>query len=279
MKDIFLHIGAHKTATTAIQIILLRETGIRSRLAEDPVLLSIHNPVHDYGTFRTTYTHLRNRMLVALDRGNPVDPALVSEMARLVQGFVEGLPGRHVVWSDENLLGNTPGHPTGQLVQIQGGLYPASDAISAAFADALAQHSVRVRLYTRDVESLIRSAYGDWISKLREPTPFGEFDVAVRQGNLDWDGVAAPWQQRFGTRFDRVRFETIREGQMQYLMNFAEWAKLAVDDTSRLTAARAANSGLNQRQIDMAKLIMPDMHPEERPALRRFLLQLKPDAP
>ena len=275
MKRIFLHIGAHKTATTTIQRVLMNAPCVKSRHGESILTLSIHNPMHDYKAFRLPFTHLRNRMMAVKVSGRPINPNLISEMAHLVSEFVGTLPEQHIVWSDENLLGNTPGHPTGPIRDFPAGFYPASAPIAEAFHMALADHQTSVRLYTRASEGLIRSAYNDWISKLRTPTDYAEFSDAVAQGDLSWESVAAPWQAKFGTAFDMCRFETVRDGQGAFLQAFADWAELSVEDPAALDAAPPANQSFTARQVKMARMIMPHVAPEERPALRRFLAQLR----
>lgn len=271
MKQVFLHIGAHKTATTTIQRVLLRHPDLMSDAPDAPLLLSIHNPVHGYEAFRLPYTHVRNRMLLAIREGRPVADEWILEMRDLVADFVHRLPAKQIVWSDENLLGNTPGHPVGPRLEFHSGLYPASAHIASAFSQALEGHDVKVRLYERDIGNLVRSSYADWIAKLRDPTDFEDFVGFVMNGEADWSSVAAPWRRNFGTAFDMVPFETIKEGQGAFLANFAQWARLSLTDPRSLDAIDGVNQSFNDRQISLAKLIMPHISDEERTALRRFL--------
>lgn len=277
MKSIFFHIGGHKTGTTTIQKVLLRDPSLTSLQGKSVLHLSIHNPVHGYEDMRFKYTNLRNRMLLKLHNGKAVPDDIVQDMIALLRDFVATLPFDHVIWSDENLLGNTPGHPTGQIKSFPAGLYPASAEIAEVFKSAFDAHDVRVRLYTRDVGSLIRSAYNDWVMKLRDDTSWEDFEASVRQTALDWNAVAAPWARCFGDRFDVRPFEDIRNGQGQYLLDFAKWAHVTVKDPRLLDQAQPENQSFHARQIQLARLIAPHVKVEERPFLRQFLKKIDPD--
>ncbi len=274
MKSIFLHIGAHKTGTTTIQQVLLNNPSLTSVLGKQSLVLSIHNPVHGYKAMRVKYTHLRNSILFNHHIGKPVPEKTIRDMASLLRDFADTLPCDHLVWSDENLLGNTPGHPNGQIKDFTSGLYPASAEIAEAFALAFKDYEVHVRLYTREIEGIVRSSYSDWMMKLRDSTDFATFEAALRRDVLDWNIVATSWRELFGDRFEMCAFETIRSGQGPFLSEFARWAKLRVLDEKQLNEAPPANQSFNARQIEIAKCIAPLITPEERPMVRRLIGKL-----
>jgi len=200
-KLIHIHIGAHKTGTTLIQRSILNPANLVSRLNKKLCILSIHNPEYGYSEFRKNYTNYRNKALLLIHQGADVPGELRNEWSQVISNFISSIDAEQIVWSDENLLGSTPGHPAGQIIELTGTLYPGSEVISSVFRDALKENDVSVRLHTRQLDTLVRSSYADWIIKLRAPTTFEEFSSAFSISKPDWNEVIEPWKRRFGIRF------------------------------------------------------------------------------
>jgi hypothetical protein len=132
-------------------------------------------------------------------------------------------------------------------------------------------------LFARNTESLIVSSYRDWISKLRADVSLEEFKAALDKAALDWSTVTSPWEVRFGDAFEVRKFETIQEGQEEFLKDFAAWARLPLKAQARLDVSNSLNRSFGPRQVELARAMIPFLKEDEREKARRFLLRLGPN--
>lgn len=276
MKQVYVHLGAHKTASTLIQLTLLKHENLRFDSGARPALISAHNPGHDFKAFRLPYIHMRNEMMWRKSEGTKIPFQLIEKMSDHITRYINEIPEDHIVLSDENLLGNTLGHPTGRIRKVQGGLYPVSEEISEAFRRVASEQSFKFRLYTRDVKSLIVSSYNDWIAKLRSSISLEDFTASLDSSALNWEGVIAPWRARFGDTFEVRDFHMIQEDQAVFLRDFAEWCHLDIAPDTRISSRTRMNGSLSARQIKIALSLIPHLNEDERDAARKFLRQLNP---
>lgn len=273
-KKLFLHIGAHKTGTTFIQREVFRHDRLLGDSDRTHEFLSIHHPDANFQHFRQLYTAARNRGLSLLDKGQ----SMTETRNAMTSAFREYLRERSadvLVLSDENILGQTPGHPIGGKLVSANSLYPLSRVVAEAVYDLSDAYDISVRLSDRKMTSFITSCYRDMMMKLCRAETEEAFRARLHYDSFDWDKVAAPWTEIFGDAFSRNEFESLARDPQGYASDFSQWCGLQWDKDAK-GFDKQVNQSLSPRQIDIALKVMESLRPEETDLLRRFILKIAP---
>ncbi len=179
---IYLHLGAHKTATTYLQMRLQRNATLLARA----------------GVYVPPLLMLRQRLTSLL--GPAARPGLsgfyrrsrlTRELGALSCEAVQSGASRMVL-SDENLIGGC------NKVTDRGEFYPKARRRLAALARALPQEPCEVMLALRSYAGFYTSAYGEW---LRIGGRFRPFDQSLKQQFITeaggWPGLVADIRAAF----------------------------------------------------------------------------------
>ncbi|MCT8159306.1 hypothetical protein [Pseudoruegeria sp. SHC-113] len=188
--NVFLHIGAHKTATTHFQKLLDRNA---ERLAAASVRY--------VGPSTIRPTGLSLRQILGLETGSRPGAAL-PVLEDLAQG------ARTVILSEENLLGPMFQGDTAQLFP----LYPKADLRVERIVRGLSGCNLRLMLSVREPSSYLVSAYSQAMLRAR----YGRF--------VDFVGGAQPEQIQWSNLVRRLSL--IKGAQELILWRYEEYGAL-----------------------------------------------------
>lgn len=247
LKELVLHVGAHKTGTTLLQRALRAN---RSKLSEHG-FRTLLRPGFDQATANAHARWLRTGDLVelqtafaALRESTPKTPKLLV--------------------SNEELPGRLPDFRSHHL-------YPGAADVVRAAVEQLRPEQTRVILYTRRQDRFVESAYVQAV-KQGSPLKFSRFMNAVATESLRWDslveriGEALPAGSEVSVRY----FESIyalgpRGFCQQFVDLFAPASRDLQFDTS------SVNPGFSNIALNIALAANADIGDEDRRTLRQFL--------
>ncbi|GLX81283.1 hypothetical protein [Thalassotalea eurytherma] len=272
MRKLYLHLGAHKTASTLYQ----RKLAIASAINELKII-SVHQQDREqYVSFRIGYSKIVNDIEV---NHHDADALASKEqaLAELIEQYLAKFTQPSILWSDENLLGTPIGHRVGQSGDFSTRLYPVSASIAKAFAIATRNFDVKVLLLTRELESFLLSSYKDWIYKLDQPDSLSEFVNRIELADCRWQSVIKPWRENFADSACFVdNFEHFKAEPQQVIAWMWLWANLPLSAIN-LQNLPQINSGLNAGQIEVALNLIPLLKPEAKASTQIYLKQLPVD--
>lgn len=253
-KDIFIHIGAQKTASA-----LLRRTAMRLKpeLAAAGVSLMTRaeiaaEPFHDHVHRLNTRDALRS---------DPVSQEVMDSLARVVKR-----PEPRILLMSESLFSRLP---------LDSFFQNISESL-AFLKNHWDPHRVRLILYVRRQSSFVTSCYAQFISMGRTFS-FEDFTGGAVPEHLNWHRVCSDIADVIGRENLIVRpYETIGEaGATKYVTDFFEImgvSKGIADRVEEVTSLGAkSNRGLSQAAIEIARVGNDVLKEKERIKLRRFL--------
>jgi hypothetical protein len=244
-KQVVVHVGAHKTGTSAIQKYLRdnRRTAQRHRIA--CISRSATNESIGWGgILRKDPTVLRRQILQASK--NPWY--------------------RTIIASHENTLGR----PFGNDPSAAECLYPDVFKFAEPLAAILHEFDGKVVFYLREQSAFLESYYLQHVHE-GGSTPFSEWLAKIDLDRMSWRPAVEHLRVIFGPhRVALGRFEEIKDGQDEFLRQFL----LRVDDRITLEPTYDAhrNSSISARGLEIALRINPllETH-KERKIVRKFL--------
>ena len=179
---IYLHLGAHKTATTYLQMRLQRNATLLARAGVyvPPLLMLRRRTSKLLGrAARPGFSGIYGRSRLARELGALTCEAVQSGASRMVL-------------SEENLIGGC------NKVTDRGGFYPEARRRLAVLARALPQEPREVMLALRSYAGFYTSAFGEW---LRKGGRYRPFDQTLKQKFLTeaggWPGLVADIRAAF----------------------------------------------------------------------------------
>lgn len=273
-KILFLHLGAHKTGTTFLQREVMKTELFDFENNPYTRFLSIHHADEEYLSFRESFTHLRNEMIFQAVQDRDVLPKHITKMSCLLREYLAGLSANRILWSDENILGHTPGHFIGKNTKAARLFYPVSSEISQAFSNLTDEFDIYPRLYTRSMDSFLLSSYRDWMAKLRSPDQLDDFLARIERKSYDWDAICSPWRQLFSDQFCTDTYESLRTDKEEFVAQFLAWAGLKPLKWPMAFQEKRPNQGLSDYQIQLAISVLGKLKEEDKTAFRRFLNQI-----
>lgn len=254
-KDIYLHIGAHKTASTTIRRLL---RGCAADLAARGVRLV----PRDVLVASPFFAHL---MRVVQGKADPGVAAVSPEDRAELQGLVAG-PEARVLMTSEDMFKRLPLDDfydnIGLGLRLMQALLPG--------------HRLHVVLYVRAQPAYVESCYTQLVH-LGRSLPFAKFTGKTLPAHLRWNRVCDDITAALGP--DRLivkPFEIIRDlGGAGFFHDFA--AAVGIPDPQSLPLdeetlqGKRANRSFSDVAMRMALMAAPEISPKDMKLLRRFL--------
>ena len=142
-KQLFLHLGLHKTGSTLLQL-----KALKLDIPENVRVISVHHDADfEYRKWRTSFVDLRNSVLFNLRKGNR---STIAELAEMIDDLLKQTDDQKIIWSDENLLGVPPGLRIGRIFLPSLKPYPNSFLIAKAFGKLKNRYEISSRVYLRE---------------------------------------------------------------------------------------------------------------------------------
>lgn len=191
MANIFIHIGAHKAASTAIQ----------SLLRQNKEALSLA------GFSYFDKDHPQSEMLhILVQAGHKkLQPSTLSRLASDLRSkfelLLESSPSQNLIFSDENF--------SGRMLGLQNTLYPFAGQIAQVAQEAFSGHSVHPLIILRRQDHYVESAF-TFRLRFGFSGDMANFLGTIDPADLSWRKLVNAWEQRFGRENVTVRlFETL----------------------------------------------------------------------
>lgn len=165
MKKVVIHLGAHKTGTTAIQNWLfdnrgvLAEGGVYSFNLRDGTSSLIKNACHSYALGHSGSAKKLDRALSGISFN------------------IDNLKQDTICISDEGLLGLIPGWRNSE--KVIKGVYPSAGEIVKRIEMGLSQHDVKFCLYVRNEEDWLVSCWKQLVKSSKYTSEFSSYKEEV----------------------------------------------------------------------------------------------------
>lgn len=238
---IFLHFGAHKSASTTIQRNLRQNKNV---LREEYGIYFFEYPDIARGNF---YKYFNSR--VYLEEGKAAVGDTLEALRRSFATVMRRCPDdATVVISAEGFLSHSGLHK-------YGGIYPHAPRMLEALAAATAPYDVRVILVTRRQDTFIESCYLQQVKEGRYPT-FEEFYGEIDRDRLAWLPIAEAAERHFGRDKMLVTpFEEIIQGTEPFLRSILGF--ITNQEITGLKIRKIANPSISQLGVDLALATFP----------------------
>jgi hypothetical protein len=240
---LYIHVGAHKSASTTIQQALVankepleREHGVR--------FVNIRS-----GAF---YKFFYNRNYMNYPSG-PLPSEVLAPLRENLEQMIAGIP------QDGALAISAEGFLSHCSLDKYGGIYPHSSRMLAALRDITAQYDTNIILITRRQDTFIESCYLQQIKEGRTIT-FQDFFFpphGARKNKLSWRIIADSMAENFGK--DKILilpFEEIRKGPEHLLDPISEFI-IGEPVPGLVSAAGAANPSISGIGVEVALATFP----------------------
>jgi len=243
MQKVFLHLGAHKCASTTLQHNLAanRQHLEAAGLVYVPPGEIAKSPLGSH--------------FMKLANGGFANEALGLKSARAARRTLleraAAAPGRDLLLSWEGFLGHS-------ALDRHGGLYPHIDQVAAALSLVLEGFDLRLLLVVRRQDTLIESCYLQQVKEMRALS-FADFAAAIDPGRLSWLPVAARLRECCGAdRLSLVPFERIvHRGGPDFVAECLARLTGRADLTAGFVWTDKANAGLSGLGVDLALQALP----------------------
>ena len=218
MKQLLVHIGTHKTGTTAIQ----------NALRANRTLLARNDCVYIDEVY-------------ALSRRLKEPELSDAEFATVKKKFndlVNRASASRVIFSSEQFAGTILKN------------YSDSSFIAERLRNIFPQHSISVIVYFRRQDRFIESAYTQFIQQGQSWT-FDRFRDFADYSKFDWNIVAGNYRQYFKAVDIRI-YDRSRLAGGDVVVDFFTWLGLPTD--RRLQIIRGSNYGFSRTGVEVARV-------------------------
>ncbi|WP_251929727.1 hypothetical protein [Salinibacter ruber] len=243
MCDLYLHIGTHKTGSTAIQGALRRH----SRDLKDEGILRI--PTH-------------HSLLKKLMRAKSSDPAFASqvreELAQNLNSELSSSSDSRLILSYEGLSGH---FLTG---------YSNTEVVAETLRQAFDDLDVEVIVYLRRQDDFVESMYTQMIYQ-GEAYSFDQFISQSDIDQIDWYDLVNAYGSKFGA--DKIH---VRRYHRKFLPEpyslIQDFGRVVGSEVlSRYETSKTANSGYSRTALEIARRTNPYLDDREQSQLRGIL--------
>lgn len=193
-KQIVIHIGPHKTGSTALQQCLAANRDI---LARANVLFLHDSMTHDAA------------MLLAQESFDAAD-----ERLRAIAEVISSAKARTIILSQEDFCGDLPGRSRRKSI------YPKLTKNLRMIARALQPHQVSFVFFEREEDSWLASCYHQHLKHRTQFSSIDEFRKNFNEG-LSWEQKLRKSRELFGSRFISLPYRRVSDAGVLALLEVA----------------------------------------------------------
>jgi len=259
MKKIFLHIGAHKSASTTIQVNLQ----VNSSLLSDRYGVEYIGPsIIQASSIGEHFKQLSNNTFI--DEGSYKKSLLAAK--NCLNEFVNGSLLSNILISWEGFLGHSA------LDKYQG-IYTHSDKVSESIKYIFGEFQPRILLVVRRQDDFIESCYLQQIKETRS-LDFSEFVDKIDVNSLSWLDVYNSFNRCFKNSVTIFPFEIIREIGASSFIQYCMSTLLEFDlNTSEFEIHENFNASFSKYGVDISRELLPKVDKRVRPELNKILFR------
>lgn len=249
-KKLFLHCGAHKTATSLIQANL---TKYREELAKNNMYHIHHSALNEEKIIE--YSHMPD---------NQFDSLIKHFFLKL---FSQTEATRYLI-SHESFLS----YPIRGMVENSLDFYPDIDHASQKFRNLNIFNNIKILFYIRRQDTFINSLYLQNVQAgYYLHNSFDEFLATINIRAISWKNVIDKLESVFGSENITIKiFEDIADGPLAYFENFLKAIEI---ENLKVRELRQPLRSFSDLAYQLAKKCYPLLDESERPKLAHFLRQ------
>lgn len=257
-KKVYIHIGAHKSASTLIQQ-NMRENRALFREKYDVDYLLVENLVDT--------PFIRHFRAIANTEKAMSEHRFFESVEKTTEYIDEAIslsPCGKILISWEGILGHSA------LDRYQG-IYTHVKTVSESLKAIFKNQDCRVVLIVRKQDSFIESCYLQQIKEGRTLS-FQEFIESIDIHKISWCNIADTLESDFGENFGVVPFESITIlGAKLFLGSFFNFLMGEEIDMEEVALIENANSGLSARGVDISREILPYISEKNLRAMKKLI--------
>lgn len=257
-KKVYLHIGAHKSASTTIQAnaraskyFLKSEYGISSLLPED---IS--------GTeFAKHFQSITGRERVL---GSEEYHRSLQSAKLCITGMIERCTTDDVFISWEGVLGHCS-------LDLYGGIYTHSKLVAESLGAVFQEYPAKIIMLIRKQDTFIESCYLQQI-KAGRFLSFDEFTSGIDVARMSWGDIVSDLAEIFGSSLLVVPFEVINDlGTSSFVESTLSYLAGKPITLDRAKITDRANESMSSYGVEIARELFPHLSDANRIALRKIL--------
>lgn len=241
MKKLFIHIGTHKTGSTALQSTLRANIRLLRK--------------YDYSYITDDKAQSHNVREIASENTEE----LVNEKDRLCK-IIQKQSSTNIVLSSERYFGNYKNS------------YSGINQIAYNLRFVTQPYETKIIVYFRRQDTFIESLYTQTIQD-GQSWSFKEFADAIDFENFDWKQLIKPYVEHFGR--DNIYIRPYEKSQLKHgiVNDFAALIGIGADSLNDAEIPQLAktNIGLSRPALEVARLCNASLNEQERLALISLL--------
>jgi len=241
MKDIYIHIGAHKTGSTMLQSIL-------NQIQNDLVTLSV------------SYESVGHTLGVFLQRNSPLPTDKIQSTRDSMKEMLDAKQEQSFIFSNESYCGDFQ-DAYSKVGDISADLYAIFDGIA----------NIKILMYVRSQDKFLESSYIQSI-KQGETHTFEKFLIEYPVDKLHWDSIIEQYATVFGKENITVLpFEMIKDPTDNFFDAFLKNMGINVQLDMPNSELPKFNESYSETGLEIALRCNPILEPKERVRLRLFI--------
>ena len=250
-RELILHVGAHKTASSFLQI-MLREHAPELRRSG---LTAVHRAEIMKSSFYENIASI-------LDGRGPIDAG----KAKVSLGFLFKNKKKHILFSNEDMLCRID----------KSEFFPRSKECMKFIREVTGDGTIRTILFTRSQPDYIESIFMQFMH-LGRTFGFDEFLKRYRNVDLSWKRVLDDMASVIGQEnVTAIPYESIKRiGSQAFFQHFLAKCGVTQPETFEVPEAKSLSRGANRsysgEALKIARAINPLLDDADKPKLRKFL--------
>ncbi|MCE8002218.1 hypothetical protein [Billgrantia ethanolica] len=259
MKRIFLHIGAHKSASTTIQ----RTLRANNELVETRYGFSFIGGQELKGTaVATHFRSIANKEIL-----NQHDFAKsIKDAKEDLKRVLNNCGKNDVIISWEGILGHSS-------LDIYKGIYTHHLVVAESIKEIFGDELVNAIMVVRKQDAFIESCYLQQIKEQRSLS-FDEFVEAIDIKNLSWHDVASSCHNKLPGKFTALPFELILElGTEVFIEKFLYILTKKRCSLNGFNVIKQANASFSEYGVRLSREILPKVSGVRKKEINRILFK------
>lgn len=257
MSKIYIHLGAHKSASTTLQKNLRLNTDILSQRHNLAYYASKEIHTSDLGL------HFRQLSRSLLNEKK--DLSCSQEKAKREVDRLVGLSsGKDLFLSWEGFLGHSS-------LDKYKGIYTHSLQVAQSLKTIFSEYEVECLLVVRRQDSFLESCYLQQIKENRSLS-FDEFTAEINVDRLSWLDVVLNFEKVFGNNIAVCPFEYIKKSGAKGFIEYCMSALMDIDfDASSFELVEQANASFSMEGVSLSRELLPQISSKRRSEFNRIL--------